>query len=57
FTDIDERGQEGVELAFEEQLSGEPGRKKVVRDLLGRVIQDIEVLEPAAPGQDITLSL
>ena len=32
-------------------------RKKVVRDLLGRVIQDIEVLEPAAPGQDITLSL
>ena len=57
FTDIDERGQEGVELAFEERLSGEPGRKKVVRDLLGRVIQDIEVLEPAAPGQDITLSL
>lgn len=57
FTNIDERGQEGVELAFEERLSGEPGRKKVVRDLLGRVIQDIEVLEPAAPGQDITLSL
>lgn len=57
FTNIDERGQEGVELAFEERLSGDPGRKKVVRDLLGRVIQDIEVLEPAAPGQDITLSL
>lgn len=57
FTNIDERGQEGVELAFQERLSGESGRKQVVRDLLGRVIQDIEVIQPAAPGQDVTLSL
>ncbi|GAA5110986.1 peptidoglycan D,D-transpeptidase FtsI family protein [Alloalcanivorax gelatiniphagus] len=57
FTNIDERGQEGVELAFEDRLSGKAGRKQVVRDLLGRVIQDIEVLEPAEPGQDVTLSL
>ncbi|MBF5055284.1 penicillin-binding protein 3 [Alcanivorax sp. 521-1] len=57
FTNIDEQGQEGVELAFEDRLSGQPGRKKVVRDLLGRVIQDIEMIEPAAPGKDVTLSL
>ncbi|ASK34866.1 peptidoglycan D,D-transpeptidase FtsI family protein [Alloalcanivorax mobilis] len=57
FTNIDEKGQEGVELAFQDTLSGEAGRKKVVRDLLGRVIQDIEVIQPAAPGKDVTLSL
>lgn len=57
FTNIDERGQEGVELAFQDILSGEPGRKKVVRDLRGRVIQDIEVVQAARPGQDVTLSL
>ncbi|ARB46812.1 peptidoglycan D,D-transpeptidase FtsI family protein [Alloalcanivorax xenomutans] len=57
FTNIDEQGQEGVELAFDKQLTGAPGRKKVVRDLLGRVIQDIELIEPARPGEDVTLSL
>lgn len=57
FTNIDERGQEGMELAFDERLRGEPGRKKVVRDLRGRVIQDLEVLEPARPGEDLALSI
>lgn len=57
FTNIDEKGQEGVELAFEGELAGDPGRKKVVRDLIGRVIQDIEILEEAAPGQDLSLSI
>ena len=57
FTNIDDEGQEGTELAMDDHLSGHSGRKKVVRDLLGRVIQDIEVLEPAEPGEDITLSI
>lgn len=57
FTNIDEKGQEGVELAFERQLAGQPGRKKVVRDLIGRVIQDIEILQEAAPGRDLSLSI
>ena len=57
FTNIDDQGQEGVELDMESHLSGKSGRKKVVRDLLGRVIQDIEVLEPAEPGEDVTLSI
>ncbi len=57
FTNIDDRGQEGVELAMESRLAGQTGRKRVVRDLRGRVIQDIEVLEQARPGQDVALSL
>ena len=57
FTNIDDQGQEGTELAMDTHLEGHSGRKKVVRDLLGRVIQDIEVLEPAEPGEDVTLSI
>src|SRR5690606_32174512 len=57
FTNIDDAGQEGIELAFNDVLQGQTGRKKVVRDLLGRVIQDIEILEPANPGSDVALSL
>lgn len=57
FTNIDGQGQEGIELSFNRQLAGHPGSKKVVRDLLGRVIQNIEVIKQARPGKDLTLSL
>lgn len=57
FTNIDDVGQEGIELAFENSLRGEPGRKRVVRDLLGRVIQDIEILDEARSGEDVRLSI
>lgn len=57
FTNIDDIGQEGIELSFEESLRGEPGRKRVVRDLIGRVIQDIEIIDEARPGQDVQLSI
>ncbi|MDX1803709.1 MAG: penicillin-binding transpeptidase domain-containing protein [Alcanivorax sp.] len=57
FTNIDDKGQEGIELAQDKKLAGHPGRKKVVRDLLGRVIQNIEVEKPARPGEDVTLSI
>lgn len=57
FTNIDDIGQEGIELSFEESLRGEMGRKRVVRDLIGRVIQDIEIIDEARPGRDIQLSI
>lgn len=57
FTNIDGQGQEGVELSFNKQLQGHPGSKEVVRDLLGRVVQNIRVIKKARPGQDLTLSL
>ncbi|WP_111657276.1 peptidoglycan D,D-transpeptidase FtsI family protein [Isoalcanivorax indicus] len=57
FTNIDEVGQEGIELAMESRLRATPGRKKVVRDLHGRVIQDIEVLDEPHSGEDVYLSI
>lgn len=57
FTNIDDVGQEGIELSFEAQLRGHSGRKRVVRDLLGRVIQDIEIIDAARPGANVRLSI
>lgn len=57
FTDIDEQGQEGVELSLDNILRGSSGSQLVVRDLRGRVVESAEVLEPASPGGDITLTI
>ncbi len=56
-TDIDDRGQEGVELAFNDWLSGQPGAKRVIKDRLGRIVEDVESIRPTRPGKDLTLSL
>ncbi len=57
FTDIEENGQEGIELAFQKDLQGRPGSRGVVKDRLGRVVEDNgERLEPVN-GRDIQLSL
>ena len=57
FTDIDERGQEGIELAYEDWLTGHPGKKRVMKDRKGRVIKELGTVESAEPGSDISLSL
>jgi len=57
FTNIDDQGQEGLELAYDDWLSGEPGAKRVLRDRLGRTIEDVERLSEPAPGQDLRLTL
>ncbi|MDD3519379.1 MAG: penicillin-binding transpeptidase domain-containing protein [Chromatiales bacterium] len=57
FTDIDDRGQEGMELAYDEWLVGSAGAKRVIRDRLGRVIRDVESIRPARPGRDLALSI
>jgi len=56
-TDIDDNGIEGVELAFDEALSGKPGAKKVLRDRRGNNIKDLEFLSPPRLGQDLHLSV
>ena len=57
FTNIEEKGQEGIELAFEEALQGRDGSRAVVKDRLGRVVEDRgEQLEPVN-GRDIQLSI
>lgn len=57
FTNIDEKGQEGVELAFEQTLQGIPGEQRVVKDRLGHVVAVVDEIAPARPGQDVVLSL
>lgn len=57
FTDIDEAGQEGLELAFDHWLSGEKGSKRVLRDNRGRTVRDIGLEKEARPGNDLRLSL
>jgi len=57
FTNVDDVGQEGLELAFDQWLGGEPGAKRVMRDSLGRTIEDIERIKEARPGQDLRTSI
>lgn len=57
FTNIDDRGQEGIELAYESRLRGVPGRKRVIKDRLGNVVETVESLRLPVPGQDISLSI
>ncbi len=57
FTNIDDLGQEGLELAFDESLKGTMGSKRIIRDRLGREVQIIEGLKERRSGQDIALSL
>jgi cell division protein FtsI (penicillin-binding protein 3) len=57
FTDIDDNGQEGLELAFQDWLNGSAGKKRVIRDGRARAVKDVEnILAPEA-GRDLVLSL
>jgi cell division protein FtsI (penicillin-binding protein 3) len=57
FTDIDDHGQEGIELAYDQWLRGIPGRSRVVRDGQRRLVETIEELAGPRPGHDLELSL
>ncbi len=56
-TNIDDRGQEGLELAFDDWLSGKPGAERVIRDNKGHTVEDVELVHEPKPGRDITLSI
>jgi len=57
FTNIDDAGQEGLELAFDKWLAGKSGKKRVLKDRLGRVIEDVERIESPSPGRGLTASI
>jgi len=57
FTDIDDVGREGLELAYNDWLKGQPGLRRVIRDLNGREIASMDVVESAVPGKDLRLSI
>lgn len=56
-TNIDDQGQEGLELAYNQWLSGSPGKKEVLKDRLGHVIADIAYIKKPEQGRDLTLSI
>jgi len=57
FTNVEDKGQEGIELRFQKELQGRDGARAVVKDRLGRVIEDIGDQTDPVNGQDITLAL
>jgi cell division protein FtsI (penicillin-binding protein 3) len=57
FTDVDDRGQEGIELAYEDWLAGKPGSRRVIKDRLGRVVEDVESVRAPIEGRDLALSI
>ena len=56
-TDIKDQGREGMELAYDSWLTGEPGAKRVMKDRAGRIIKDISLVKPASPGEALRLSI
>ena len=57
FTNIEDRGQEGMELAFNKELGGRPGSRRVIKDRLGRVVEDTREQVPPVDGKDLQLSI
>lgn len=57
FTNIDDAGQEGIELLHNEWLKGTPGSKRVIKDRLGRTVENVESISEPRPGQDLRLAL
>ncbi len=57
FTDIDDRGQEGVELAYQDWLQATPGSKRVLKDGRERAVKDVESIRAPRAGRDLVLSL
>ena len=57
FTNIDDAGQEGLELAFNHWLAGESGLKRVLKDRLGRSVENVESIQPARHGKELRASI
>ena len=57
FNNVDEQGQEGIELAYEQWLKGQPGIRLVKQDRKGRLVKDLQILSIARPGRDLQLSI
>lgn len=57
FTNVDDQGQEGLELAYDSWLRAVAGRKRILRDLHGNAVEAVESLVPAQPGRDLVVSI
>jgi len=56
-TNIDDVGQEGLELAYDNWLTGRAGLKRVIQDRMGRTVEDVELVREAEPGRELRLTL
>ncbi|MBA3770927.1 MAG: penicillin-binding protein 2 [Ramlibacter sp.] len=57
FTNVEDKGQEGMELAFDKELAGRPGSRRVIKDRLGRIVEDVGEQVPPVDGRDLQLSV
>ncbi len=57
FTNVEDKGQEGVELTFNKDLSGRAGSRRVIKDRMGRVVEDVGDQIPPVAGHDVQLSI
>ena len=57
FTTVDDKGQEGLELGFEQLLNGEDGAKRVIQDMQGRYVENVESIRAPRPGRDLVTSI
>ena len=57
FTGVDDSGQEGIELAFQSHLGGKPGSRRVLKDRLGGIVEDVESIRSAQDGRDLALAI
>ncbi len=56
-TDVNDKGQEGIELAQENLLAGSPGQRRVIQDRKGRIVEDVASLKAPRDGKAVTLSI
>ncbi|MDL5477557.1 penicillin-binding protein 2, partial [Klebsiella pneumoniae] len=57
FTNVEDEGQEGVELADQKELAGVPGSRRVIKDRLGHIIEDVDEQFPPHDGTDVNLAI
>jgi cell division protein FtsI (penicillin-binding protein 3) len=57
FTTIDDKGQEGLELGFDQLLNGEDGAKRVIQDMYGHYVENVESIRAPRPGRDLVTSI
>lgn len=57
FTNVEDKGQEGIELAQEKELAGKNGSRRVIKDRLGRIVEDIQAVREPHDGKDMKLAI
>ncbi len=56
FTNIDDTGQEGIELAYDEDLTGRAGKTRVLKDRVGHIVERVDLIAPVVDGRDLRIS-